>query len=202
MELDSLKNIPKTFTTIKIALFTSFALCVLISFGSMLWSYRVSTKYIDTTYLLTNDGKAILINSIDKYQVDQTRKPEIIDHIKVFHKHFFEIDQFNYEQRIDKALHLIGSSGKDLYLTRKHNGHYSDLLSNNFEHHLQIDSIKVDDSSHPYRGEFYGKVIVKRTDNQLESVNNLYTSFRLQNISRSEKNPHGLLIENYMIKTY
>jgi len=197
MELDSLKNIPKTFNFIKTALFASFVLCILLSAGSMFMSYQISNKYINTTYLLTNDGKAVLINSINKYEVDQHRKPEIINHIKKFHKLFFEIDQFNYEQRIDKSLNLIGNSGKEIYLTRKHGGKYAELVSNNHEHYVQIDSIKVDDSNHPYTGQFYGKVIIRRTDGELKRVNKLSASFILKNVARSENNPHGLLIENY-----
>ncbi|UOB16653.1 hypothetical protein [Abyssalbus ytuae] len=199
MNLKSLKDIPATFSIVKKALYICLGLSLCISIGSMIWSYSLCTAYLNTTYIVTNEGKAIMLNSANKYKVDQFRKPEIINHIKEFHKLFFEIDQFDYEKKVNRSLHLIGNSGKDLYLTLKAKRYYSNIVSNNLEHELIIDSIYVNHTTYPYRGEFYGKVIIKRTDQKLENTQKLYSSFELKNVARTEENPHGLLIENYIV---
>lgn len=200
MELKSLKDIPITFSVVKKALFICLGVCLFISTGSMIWSYSLSKAYLNTTYVVTNEGKAIMLNSVNTYKVDQFRKPEIVNHVKEFHRLFYQIDQFDYEKRTDRALHLIGNSGKDLYLTLKTKGYYSNIVTNNLEHQLQIDSVKVDHTKYPYLGEFYGKVIIKRTDQKLENVEGLYSSFELRNVARTEQNPHGLVLENYIVK--
>ncbi len=202
MELDSLKEIPKTFKIVKIALFASISFCLLLSIGCMFWSYMISTRYLNRTYLITNDGKAVIANSMSKYDVDQHRKPEIINHIKEFHKLFFEIDQFNYQTRVNKSLYLIGNSGKDLYKTLQAKRHYSHLASNNLKHIVKIDSIVVNNKTYPYRGAFYGKVIIKRTDQRLQNEQRIFSNFELTNVNRTEENPHGLLIENYIIRGF
>ncbi|MBL3657683.1 hypothetical protein [Fulvivirga sediminis] len=199
MELKSLKDIPVTFSIVKKALYICLGVSLLVSIGSMVWAYSLCTRYLNTTYIVTNEGKAIMLNSQNKYKVDQFRKPEIVNHIKEFHKLFFEIDQFNYEQRVNRSLYLIGNSGRDLYLTLKAKRYYSNIVANNLEHELQIDNIYIDSDTYPYRGEFYGKVIIKRTDQKLESSQKLHSSFELTNVARTEENPHGLLIENYTV---
>jgi len=200
MELKSLKEIPETFSVVKKALFICLGLSLFLSVGSMVWSYMLCTTYINTTYVLTNDGKAVLLNSVNKYKVDQFRKPEIVNHVKEFHKLFFEKDQYDYEQRVNKSLYLIGNSGKNLYLTLKSKNHYSEIITNNLKHQLLIDSVKVNHKVYPYVGEFYGRVVIKRTDQKLENVQKLFTTFELQNVARTEHNPHGLIIENFSPK--
>lgn len=197
MELKSLKEIPVTFSVVKKALYICVGLSLFISISSMAWSYKMASAYLNTTYIVTNEGKALMLNSANTYKVDQFRKPEIVNHIKEFHRLFFEIDQFDYEERINRALYLIGNSGRDLYLTSKQKGFYSNIIANNLEHKLQIDSVKVDHTRNPYLGEFYGKVVVKRTDQKSVNFERLYASFELRNVARTENNPHGLIIENY-----
>jgi len=200
MELNSLKDIPKTFKIVKIALLTSVILSLSVSVSALVWSYSMCAQYQDTTYLISNEGKAVMLNSSNKYKTDQNRKPEIINHIKEFHKLFFEVDQFDYESKVGKSLYLIGNSGKDLYKTLKAKRYYSKIVSNNLEHQIIIDSIHVNEKMHPYKGELYGKLVIKRTDQKLENIEKLYSSFELKNVSRTKDNPHGLLIENYIIK--
>jgi len=201
MELNSLKNIPQNFKILKIALLAMLIVSLITSIGSLLWSFKMVKEYRSTAYVLTEDGKAVLARGYGEI-INNVRKPEIINHIKVFHKLFFEIDQFNYKERTNEALYLIGNSGKDMYKTLVANRHYSNMSSNNLKNRLVVDSIIVEDRTVPYLGAFYGKVIVKRTDQELENVQNIFATFEVHNVDRTVENPHGLLIENYNVKGF
>jgi len=198
MELKSLKEIPATFSVVKMSLFICLAVSLLVSMGSLFWSYKLSSENLNTTYVITGDGKAIMLSKANS-EVDQNRLPEIINHVKEFHKLYFEIDQYNYEQRISKALHLIGNSGRDMYLTMKGKGFYSNIIANNLKHELEIDSVLINHKTTPYKGQFYGKVIVKRTDQKMQNTKEVFSYFELHNVARTKENPHGLVIENYHV---
>ena len=89
-----------------------------------------------------------------------------------------------------------------MYKTLVANRHYSNMSSNNLKNRLVVDSIIVEDRTVPYLGAFYGKVIVKRTDQELENVQNIFATFEVHNVDRTVENPHGLLIENYNVKGF
>ena len=62
---------------------------------------------------------------------------------------------------------------------------------------LVTDSVKVDFSAYPYKFSFYGRQKIVRKSNI--TIRNLETSGRLRNISRTDNNPHGFLIEGWRI---
>ncbi len=200
MELNSLKNIPDTFSFVRKALLVSCIISLISILGSVGTSIFISQKYMKTIYAVKEDGNAFKLESISNNDSGRYKKIEITNHIKVFHKLFYEIDQFSYEKRINESLYLIGNTGKDLYKTLKYKEHYSNIVANNLVHKLEIDSIKVDESRYPYRGEFFGKINIERTDSKKEQINQLHAVFTLQDVSRNLNNPHGLLIENYIVK--
>lgn len=201
MDLQSLKNIPASFALAKKALFYGLIVSLLMSTGSLVWAF-VTTKAIrNTAYILTEDGQAALIKGVSVNEIDVYRKPEILNHIRMFHKSFWEIDQFNFERRINKALYLSGRSGKQLYKTLQANGHLAKLVTENLTQKIEIDSIKVNDQVIPYEARLYGKLKVSRTDQKVESVNEFRAKFVLHNVARTNQNPHGLLIENYLLQS-
>ncbi len=153
-----------------------------------------------TIYAVKEDGNVFKLESISNNDSGRYKKIEITNHIKIFHKLFYGIDQFSYEKKINESLYLIGNTGKDLYKTLKYKKHYSNMVANNLVHTLEIDSIKVDESRYPYRGEFFGKINIERSDSKKEQINKLHAVFTLQDVARNLNNPHGLLIENYIVK--
>jgi len=88
-----------------------------------------------------------------------------------------------------------------LYLSLKANGHFARIQSQNLVQKLDIDSIKINDKEYPYHGSVYGKLSVSRVDQKVSTQNLFYASFDLFNVARTENNPHGLLIENYLFKS-
>lgn len=201
MDLKSLKDIPASFALAKKALLFCLIISSLVFIGSLVWAYFTAKTIRNTAFMITEDGQAALIHGVTSSTIDTYRKPEIINHIKMFHSYFWEIDQFNYERRIDNALYLAGESGRRLFQTLEAGGHFANLRTENLVQKLEVDSIKVNDKVTPYQAEFYGKLRVLRTDQKLESVNTLKATFVLYNVARTDRNPHGLLIENYSLES-
>jgi hypothetical protein len=200
MNLASLKDIPASFSLAKRAVLFCFIVSLTVSIGSLLWTHFTIQNVKNTAYVLTNEGQAALIMSIDKNDIDNYRRPEIMNHIKMFHSHFWEIDQFNYKRRIDRALNLSGDSGKDLFQSLEASGHFAKIVTENLTQEIEVDSITVADQSYPYHAQFFGKLRVLRTDQRIESVNTIRAQFILYNVSRTDMNPHGLLIDNYHLE--
>ncbi len=197
MDLKALKDIPASFALAKRSLLFCLIVSILVSFGSLTWAFFTTKSIRSTAYVLTKNGQAALVQGVNISEIDAYRKPEIVNHIKMFHKAFWEIDEFNYERSIDKSLYLAGSSGKQLFKTLNANGHFAKISTENLKQKLIIDSIQVNDRATPYQATFYGKLRVLRTDQKTESMNSLKAKFVLHNVSRTDRNPHGLLIENY-----
>lgn len=201
MDLKSLRDIPASFALAKRALLFCIIIASLVSIGSLVWAYFTAKAIRNTAFMITEEGQAALIHTVTSSTIDTYRKPEIVNHIKMFHSYFWEIDQFNYERRIDNALELAGESGRRLFQTLEASGHFANLKTENLIQKLEIDSINVNDKVRPYQAEFYGKLRVLRTDQRLESVNTLMAKFVLYNVARTDRNPHGLLIENYSLES-
>lgn len=201
MDLKSLRDIPASFALAKRALLFCIIIASLVSIGSLVWAYFTAKTIRNTAFMITEEGQAALIHGVTSSTIDTYRKPEIVNHVKMFHSYFWEIDQFNYERRIDNALYLAGESGRRLFQTLEASGHFANLKTENLIQKLEIDSINVNDKVRPYKAEFYGKLRVLRTDQRLESVNTLMASFVLYNVARTDRNPHGLLIENYSLES-
>jgi conjugative transposon TraK protein len=200
MNLKSLKDIPASFSLAKRALLFCMIFSIVISLGSMVWAYYTIRYVKNTAYILTKDGQAALISVIDMNEIDHYRKPEILNHINMYHSYFWDIDQFNYKRRIDNALYLAGNSGKELFQTLEASGHFAKIVTENLTQKIEVDSIKIEEETYPYKAEIYGKLHVFRTDQKAESTNKLRAKFILYNVSRTDKNPHGLLIENYHLE--
>jgi len=202
MDLKKLREIPSTYSLVKKALFLSFFITIIAIVSSSVWAVYVSKVFTKKIYVITEKGQAAIANSMNNDQdYENYRLPEIKNHIKVFHRLFFGYDQFSYDKNINEALYLIGNSGKELYLSLKANGHFARIQSQNLVQKLEIDSIKVNDKEYPYHASVYGKLNVSRVDQNVSTKNLFYASFDLYNVARTENNPHGLLIENYLFKS-
>ena len=76
-------------------------------------------------------------------------------------------------------------------------GFYQRLISANISQEFVTDSVKVDMLSYPHSVTTYGKLYMLRESNitayQFES------SCRLVEVERSPSNPHGMMIEKFLV---
>lgn len=201
MNLNSLKDIPTSFSLAKKAIVMCIAVSTVVCLGSLSWAFYVTTNFAETAYILTDNGQMALAKGISTADVEAFREPEIKNHINMFHHLFWDFDQYSLEHNMDRALHLIGNSGKELYLTLKAKGHFSKIKTQNLVQTLTIDSLKLNTTMSPAKAAVYGKLKIKRTDQYKEKTDQFTAFFDLHTVLRTDENPHGLLIENYDVQT-
>ena len=201
MDLKSLKDIPTSFSLAKNALIGCVIICSICVIGAFSWTFYISNTFAETAFIISDSGQMALAKRIGAKQFADYREPELKNHIKNFHQRFWNLDQFSIQKNMTSALHLIGNSGKQLYLSMKANGHYSKIRNQNLVQTLKLDSITLDTRQIPYKCAYYGKLKIRRTDQVREKVDYFKAFFDVHNVTRTDLNPHGLLIEKYDVDT-
>lgn len=188
-----MKNIDTAFRYVRGFTMLVIAGCVIICCYTVYKSFVSVTLMQDKVYILAN-GKALEAFASDR---KDNVPVEARDHVKTFHKLFFTLDPDDkvIKTNITKALYLADDSAKRIYDDLKENGFYSGIISGNISQTIQIDSVTVDVKNYPYQFDCYAKQNIIRTTSILKR--NLITHGSLRNVSRSDNNPHGFLIERW-----
>jgi len=149
----------------------------------------------DRIYLLAN-GKALEAFSAER----KANLPvEARDHIRTFHQFFFTLDPDDkvIEENIAKALYLADGTAKKQYDDLKESGYYAGVISGNVSQQVSPDSISLDMRQYPYYFRYHGtQTMIRPTSTTNRS---LISEGYLRNVSRSDNNPHGFLIERWRI---
>ena len=188
-----MKNIDTAFRHIRGFTMLIIAGSVLLSCFALYKSFSLVSQMQDRIYILAN-GKALEAYSAgrkDNIPVD-TR-----DHVKTFHQLFFTLDPDDkaIETNITKALYLADGSAKRIYDDLKENGYYAGLISGNVNQTIHVDSVAVDINEYPYKFRCYATQHIVRPSSI--TTRSLITEGALRNVSRSDNNPHGFLIERW-----
>jgi conjugative transposon TraK protein len=181
--------------TVYLFLIISLALVGISSYVFSL-SVRMVERSRQKIYVLDN-GKSLLVAL--REDISENRGAEARDHVKRFHELFFtlEPDKEYIENNIREALYLSDRSAMNQYRSFKENNVYNQVIASDISMTIKTDSIRLDFSSYPYTFRYYGKQKIVRTSNI--TLRNLETTGRLRNISRTDNNPHGFLIESWRI---
>ncbi len=144
-------------------------------------------------YILAN-GKALEAYAADR---KDNIPVEARDHVKMFHHYFFSLDPDEkvIQSNITKALYLADGSAKQQYDNLKENGYYSNLIAGNISQEILADSIIINTESYPYYFRYKGEQKIIRPTTI--AIRNLVTEGYLRNVSRSDNNSHGFLIEKW-----
>ena len=147
-------------------------------------------------YVLDN-GKSLLVAL--REDISENRDAEARDHVKRFHELFFtlEPDKTYIENNVREALYLADRSAMEQYQAFKENNLYNQVIASDISMTLQTDSIILDFSAYPYHFSYSGRQKIVRKSNI--TIRSLKTSGYLRNISRTDNNPHGFLMENWRI---
>ncbi|PXY01844.1 conjugative transposon protein TraK [Marinifilum breve] len=177
-----------------------FASAVLM-IGVSVYVFQLSANMVERSrqkiYVLDN-GKSLLMAL--REDISENRNAEARDHVKRFHELFFtmEPDKDYIEKNVREALHMADRSAMDQYQSYKEKNLYNQVIASDISMTIQTDSISLDFSTYPYRFQFHGKQKIVRKSNI--TIRSLITSGTLRNISRTDNNPHGFLMENWRIK--
>jgi len=188
-----MKNIDTAFRHVRTFTMLVIAGCVLICCFALYKSFSLVSKMQGKIYILAN-GKALEAYASERKDNIQV---EARDHVKTFHKLFFTLDPDDkaIQANITKALYLADGTAKRVYDDLKENGYYAGLISGNVNQTIVVDSVTVDINDYPYRFHCYAtQSIIRPTSITTRS---LITEGALRNVSRSDNNPHGFLIERW-----
>lgn len=188
-----MKNIDTAFRHVRGFTMLVITGCILISCFSLYKSFTLVSQMQNKVYILAN-GKALEAYASDR---KDNIPVEARDHVKTFHKLFFTLDPDDkvIKSNVTKALYLADDSAKRVYDDLKENGYYSGIISGNVSQTIQIDSVTIDLSNYPYGFRCYATQNIIRTTSIVHR--NLITEGNLRNVSRSDNNPHGFLIERW-----
>jgi conjugative transposon TraK protein len=188
-----LKNIDTAFQHIKRFSYLLVLACLAISCFAIYKSYQSSTDFKNHIYILAN-GKALEAFAADR----KTNIPvEARDHIKIFHEDFFNLDPDDKQVQaaVTKALYLADGSAKTQYDNLRESGFYANLIAGNISQQITVDSIRLDVNQYPYYFKCFATEKLTRTSSVVSRT--LVTQGYLRDVSRSDNNPHGFLIEKW-----
>ncbi|WP_238160917.1 conjugative transposon protein TraK [Flavobacterium cupreum] len=188
-----MKNIDTAFRHVRGFSILVISGCILISCFSLYKSFTLVSQMQNKVYILAN-GKALEAYASDR---KDNIPVEARDHVKTFHQFFFTLDPDDkvIKSNVTKALYLADDSAKRIYDDLKENGYYSGIISGNVSQTIKIDSITIDINSYPYGFRCYAAQNIIRTTSIAHR--SLITEGNLRNVSRSDNNPHGFLIERW-----
>lgn len=187
------KNIDTAFSHIKrFSLFMIIA-CAGISSFAIYKGFDLANGAQKRVYILAN-GKVLEAVSADR---KDNIAVEIRDHVKMFHHYFFTLDPDEkvIQANISSALNLADQTAKKAYDNLKEKGYFNNLISANISQEITVDSIQLDLNQYPYLFRCYATQRLIRATSTV--TRKLITSGNLRNVSRSDNNPHGFLIQRW-----
>jgi conjugative transposon TraK protein len=189
------KNIDTAFQHIR-----SFSLlfligCIILTCIVIFKSFRAVSDSEARIYVLAN-GKILEAYTGDR---KDNIPVEARDHIEMFHHYFFTLDPDEkvIYGNITRALYLADVSAKKQYDNLKENGYYRSVISGNISQQIQIDTIDLNMKDYPYYFHCVAKEKLIRTTSIV--TRSLVTEGYLRNVSRSDNNSHGFLIERWAV---
>ena len=188
-----LKNLETAFQHIRLFALGMVAACVMICCYTLYKCFQMITHVEERIYILAN-GKALEAWSAER---KDNIPVEARDHVRMFHHYFFTLDPDErvIEANITKALYLADATAKKQYDNLKENRYYSNIISGNISQEIVNDSIIVDVTSYPFYFKCFSRQRIIRTTSIV--MRSLITEGYLRNVSRSDNNPHGFLIEKW-----
>ena len=187
------RNIETAFQHIKRFSLLFVLCCALVCCCAIYESYRAAERAQDRIYILSN-GKAL--EALTAGRRDNI-PVEARDHVKTFHELFFNLDPDDklITASVTRALYLADQSAKAQYDNLREKGYYSNLVSGNISQQVQVDSVRLDLERYPYGFTCYATQTLIRATSSSERV--LVTKGTLRNVSRSDNNPHGFLVQDW-----
>ncbi|MBS9767653.1 MAG: conjugative transposon protein TraK [Flavobacteriaceae bacterium] len=158
---------------------------------SLYFAYQKIDSERQKIYVLDN-GIPVLVNRTDQIV---NRIIEYKSHIEMFHLLFFTLppdDKF-IEKNMQKAIYLIDESGLAQYNNLKERGYFNAIISSSSVLSIQTDSIKINKEKKSF--VYYGTQRIERKTTILKR--SLQTKGYIEEVPRTENNPHGLLIKNW-----
>ena len=192
MEFKTLKNIESSFRHLRLFSMLFLGACTLISVAAVWTSYRFAEAQRQKIYVLDQGKSLILALSQD---MAQNRPVEAREHVRRFHELFFTLspDKAAIESNLNRALLMADRSALSYYKALSEKGFFNRLIAGNVSQMVKVDSIRCDFDRYPYEVTTYARQRILRESTVTER--SLVTTCRLVNVSRSDNNPQGFMVE-------
>ena len=187
------KNIDTAFRQLRVFSILVIISCCVVSCYVIYDSYKSTAAVQSRIYILAN-GKALEAFAGDR---KENIPVEARDHVKMFHTYFFSLDPDDkvIQSNINKALYLADGSAKRVYESLKENNYYTGIISGNVSQEITVDSVWINMKVYPYYFRCFATERITRITTI--TTRSLITEGYLRNVSRSDNNPHGFLIEKW-----
>ncbi|GAB3921872.1 conjugative transposon protein TraK [Mucilaginibacter myungsuensis] len=188
-----LKNIESAFQQNKRIVALVIITSAIISVAAIYFAFAAYQKSSAHIYVLAN-GKALEAIAADR---KDNIPVEARDHIRMFHHYFFTLDPDEkvINGNISKAMYLADETARTQYNNLKEKSYYNNLISGNISQSVAVDSIQLDMNSYPYAFKCFATQKLIRSSSTIYKM--LITQGYLRNVSRSDNNPHGFLIQHW-----
>ncbi len=186
-----LENLDKKMKFSLVLSITTLAGSVIFCLMTLLFSFNFASEERKKIYVL--DGETPRLANLTGQDV--SIEIEVRAHVNRFHELFFTLapDDKYIQYNIEKAMYLTDESGLMQYNTLKERGFYNNIIGASAQFSIITDSIKFNKSNMSFT--YYGRQRIERKSSIL--FRELVTEGNIAQTTRTENNPHGLLITNY-----
>ena len=188
-------NIETSFRKMKFVTILTICAAAVIAVGSVAASGWFIKQSGDTIFVV-DKGSAVMASRDTQ---DSHRELEAKDHVTRFHELMFNLSPSaeSIQRNLDRALVMSDRSAYDYWMDLSERGFYQRLVSANISQEIVVDSVKVDMQTYPYEAVTYGKLFLLRESN-ITSYD-FESTCRLLEVERSPSNPHGMMIEKFLV---
>lgn len=181
------KKIRLALTTVLLTIVGNVVVCgMLIAYGS-----KVLSEERNQVYVLDGDIPFLAQRSQEEANFVMEAKADI----QLFHQYFFTLppDDDYIKWTLGKAMYMADETALKQKQAMEENGFFSDIVSSSATCTIMCDSIKLDEHSRKFT--YYGTQNIRRRTKSIRRT--LITSGELENVPRTQNNPHGLLITHW-----
>ena len=196
MEFKALENIETSFRQIRLFSLIFLVCCTLVT-GYALWkSYRFAEAQRRKVYVL-DEGRSLMVAL--SQDASLYRPAEGREHIRRFHELFFSLspDKSAIENNITRALVMADRNAMAYYQDMLEKGYFNRLIAAGIIQTVVVDSVLCDFDRYPYPVKTYARQRIIRESTITER--SLVTTGQLINVSRSDANPQGFMLEKFTI---
>lgn len=164
----------------------------LVSIFAIWTVQRVSANAERFVYTISANEQLLPLEQIEKKEVQGIYRKS---HVKLFLEHFYGYDQWNYKDRIEKALWLIDEDGKELFDFYRQDGHFNRMIQT-----TSSQSIIEIDPQFDADGNFQVSAIIQINKVNQETPKEYLLTARgtLKKVAENYPlNPYGYVITNY-----
>ena len=192
------KNIYEVLKTNRFIVLAVIIMAMLSTIISSVISYKMYDKSLNGSFAIGKDGEVIPLQWV---QQKENLEVEALEHLRLFHTYFYDIDATNFESNIEKALWLGNSTVDNVYRQKKADGVYNRLMQYSLvQKVISIDS-EIDLKAEPY--PFRTTTVFQINRGSIIDTYELVTTGKILHLEKRNfpKNTHGLLITDYFENT-